>query len=417
MDSTPTVPASYNYAKPKDLAVPAQSIRSSVVPGPSNEFGPGTKMIFQLPTGSPGTHWNTSESYLQFDVFNNSTTSLTLTGTAHSCIQSIDTYFGSTHVASNDQFGELCQMLMDTQASTSSRMTTNTIMGSSDYLPISGNVILDAVDAYYSRDGARIEAGERKTVCLPLPYCLGSLAQKSIPLGVIRDGLRVEVKVAPLPKWGVTGNGLSTGSFKLDNVKYQMSLVQLADSVEQALVRSIPRIIIPTSNWHHAQTTVQSGSINFTLPWKMASANAIFAIIRADSSVESAAVHGNLRTRADASYFYLKIGAHNVPQERISLANGAAEGRMELMKALQSVDMADAPSTLSSAVYDEEGFVMGLSLSAFGLSDILSDGRVLRDEAVQFVCDTKAGVSIIVDFFCQADMLLEVSDGIVSFSE
>jgi len=150
----------------------------------------------------------------------------------------------------------------------------------------------------------------------------------------------------------------------------------------------------------------------------MASCNAIFAVFREVTQIDKFNTHGSVRTRAGMSEFFLRIGSHNFPQDKVKCSYGAAEARMELMKALQTVGMADAPSSLTNALYDGQGFAVGLSLETFGLADIMSDGVRLAEAACTFYADCANPTNAVqVDFFCHADLLLEVSNGIVSFYE
>jgi len=194
MDQAPTVPVAFDYSKQKDRAVASSAMRTSLPPSPGSVFYPGDKMIFSYPVGSPGTHLDPQNSYLQFDIVNSSNSNIVISQSGYSCLESIDVYMGSVHIASTSAFNVLSSMLLDFQNSASSLSTSGTIYGGEDYN-----------DGNYTRLGVTLAtsgATQRRTVCLALPYALGTLAQKSIPLGSIREGLRVEIKVAPHYQWG-----------------------------------------------------------------------------------------------------------------------------------------------------------------------------------------------------------------------
>jgi len=369
-------------------------------------------MIFNIPVGSPGTHLDPQSSYLQFTIENTSSADITnLSQSAYSLIESIDVYMGSVQIASQSGFNVLASLLLDFQNSPASLNTTGGIYGCSDYAAAD-------VDSYYNRLGVPIANTASRTVCLPLPYCLGTLAQKSIPLGSIREGLRVEIKLANYLDWGVYATAPAS-SPKVKDCKMQLAIVNLSDAAEQALVRSLPVIYIPSSKWHHCSTTVPASTpVAFTLPWKMASVNAIFAVFREVTVLNERNQHATVRTRAGCNDFYIRIGSHNYPQDKIRCDHGGAEARMELMKALQMVGMADAPSAVSTALYSDSAFAVGISLETFGHSDIMSDGQRLAEAACTFYASTSNTQNAIqVDFFAHADLLLEVSNGIVSYFE
>jgi len=311
-------------------------------------------------------------------------------------------------VAEQNHFGVLSNMLLDFQHSAVDLKTSGAMYGCA---PFTNEA------SYYSRSGAAIANTGRLTVCLPLAFCLGTLMGKSFPLGAIRADVKVEIKLASHLNWGVYTTDPSK-SPTIEHARLQMQVVNLSDSAETMLVRQLPVIYCPTGVWHSAKQSVPAGSqVSFNIPFKMASCNALFCVLRDTENLDKREKNSATRTLGGATRAYLQIGSHRYPQDGVRLDYGGNEARAELMKALGSFGSQSIPSALSAAQYSTEGFAFGLSLETFGgMSDILSDGMRLTDMSTILYIDTSSAKGMELTVFAHADMVLEVANnGMVSY--
>ncbi|KAJ1638263.1 hypothetical protein T492DRAFT_833900 [Pavlovales sp. CCMP2436] len=156
------------------------------------------------------------QTVLSFQINNNNTGPITLDGGAHAVIQSINVYFGSTHISSIDEYGALFALTQDFTTDLDSLRSSGTVRGIADYLPAAVATAANIKDAYYARNGATIAAGGSLMVALPL-----------------------------------------------------MSVLVLSDDIEKAMVESLGGIIqCPTFDYEHYRSTVapNSGYISAQIP-------------------------------------------------------------------------------------------------------------------------------------------------------
>lgn len=112
-----------------------------------------------------------------FTIKNDTGKILTLDGSALALIDSVDCYCGSSHISSIQGYANLVNTLSDFTS-----IGQHYVRGVADTKCPTTYTSTALNDTHKSRNGVVIAAGASETFCLPLVNCLGTLAQKALPL-------------------------------------------------------------------------------------------------------------------------------------------------------------------------------------------------------------------------------------------
>ncbi|KAJ1633822.1 hypothetical protein T492DRAFT_837324 [Pavlovales sp. CCMP2436] len=399
------------YYVPRTVAPPSEVIRCYLTPtsGGAPVTG-GSKADFAIPCGTVGLHLDPSQTVLSFHINNGNTGPMTLDGGAHAVIQSINVYFGSTHISSIDEYGALFALV------------SGTVRGIDDYLPAAVATAANMKDAYYARNGATIAAGVNLMVALPLVSVLGTLAMKAIPLSQLQDSIKLETKFASQTNWGTFVDAPSAlYGCTISDIKLHISQVRLNGDIEMAMVQSLGEISqCPTFDYEHYRSTVapNSGYISAQIPVRANLICNIFIALR-----ESSVTNGfsrkmiSLRTKAGMENYRFRVGSTVIPQTAIKCTGSAAEARFELARTSGS-DVSDAASRscISAEEYLAGGYAVGLSLQAFPHTDALSDGISTRKMHVVF--ESKIATNnpaCYLDIWVQLEKIIVCQNGLMPY--
>ena len=96
--ATPGLPDTAVFV-PKTQAVTATKVRQNFLPINGRDFNPGNQIHFSLACGKRGAYLDPKATFLKFKLRNNDTLdSLVLDGSAHSVLNLLEVYYGSTQL-------------------------------------------------------------------------------------------------------------------------------------------------------------------------------------------------------------------------------------------------------------------------------------------------------------------------------
>ncbi|KAJ1639106.1 hypothetical protein T492DRAFT_833134 [Pavlovales sp. CCMP2436] len=417
-----SLPDFFHYV-PRTVAPPSEVIRLYLTPttGGAPVTG-GGKVDYAIPCGTAGLHLDPTQTDFSFQMNNNNAGQMTLDGGAHAVIQSINVYFGSTHISSIDDFGALFAVIQDFSCDLDSLRSSGTVRGVVDYLPAAVATPANMKDAYYARNGATIAAGGSLMVALPLMCVLGTLAMKATPLSQLQDSNRLEVKCAMQTNWGTYADAASALSrCTISDTKLHISQVRLNGDIEKAMIESIGGVIqCPTFDYEHSRSTVapNSGYISAQIPVRANSICNIFIVLR-ESSVTNCFSRKMilLRTKAGMENYRFRVGSQVIPQAAINCTGSAAEARFELARTIGSgVSDAAARSSISAEEYLAGGYEVGFSLQAFPHTDALSNGISTRSLHVVFGAKIAANnPACYLDIWVQLEKVIVFQNGLLTY--
>lgn len=426
---------SYMDFHSKAISPPAENQRFYVTPSNGNAFASsassGSIISFSIPCGSPGVYLNTLETALVFTIKNDTGKILTLDGSALALIDSVDVYYGSSHISSIQGYANLVNTLSDFTS-----LGQHYVRGVND-TKIPSTINSDNLsDALKSRNGVVIPAGDSETFCLPLVNCLGTLAQKALPLSQLRDSIRVDIRLAGGLDWGVY-DSLPVNGWQVINPKLWLTQIRISGDVENALIDSLPNrtIQVPCFDVQSFQTTVSAnaGSWSYQIPIKASSVTMLLVTLRDTASFAKHDHRSLARTRANLSSYRFRIGATIIPSTFIDCTGSGAETRMEVMRAMNQLSSSESHSFIDNELFTKEGdsdganinageyggFCFALQLSAFAMSEILSDGRSTRNEHVTIDATFASAQSpaLRVDVYAIKEQLLVAQGGILHYED
>ena len=202
----------------KPSAPKSRSYRINVAPLNKAVFSPNDQIIIELPTGRKGTWLDQSQSYLKFSVQFASTNAVPATpgtagvyleNTAYSFFQRLDIYNSSNLLETQNEYGQLCNFLIDTSISQSEKAGLSAMIGSNPY---SNNVMSAGAFAQFGPVVSTQVPGDRSGLCVATnalanigtatPYTftlpllsgvVGVNASKMLPIGKLMAPIRLEM--------------------------------------------------------------------------------------------------------------------------------------------------------------------------------------------------------------------------------
>jgi hypothetical protein len=330
-------------------------------------------------------------------------------------IRKLDIYMGSVHLSSIDDYNVIANAMFD--------VTTSANDSDAHYQCTYGRNVI-------------VGANGTITVCFPLMAPIFSLAQRYLPIGVLRDDIRVDITLADSAQWGqyaafpisdpvVAPNTIANVS--IFDVKLQCAMVELASHVATGLDASLSgRYAMPTFDIRSYSSVVpaNTGAINHLIPCRVSSATAVFVLIRPTANVGNSLVDQSLglRTAGTMQQWSFRLGAHTVPQIPVKVGGldlYCSEARVELARALQRIGHQAQPSVLGATAYAGDGFVLGLALDAFqNAGEVMSDGTNTLNSQLYFearLASTHAALT--VTYAIMYDKVLILEQGLLLAAE
>jgi len=472
----------------KPSAPKSRSYRINVAPLNKSVFAPGEQIIIELPTGRKGTWLDQSQSYLKFSVQFASTNAVNaipgsagmyIENTAYSFFQRLDIYHSSNLLETQNEYGQLCNFLLDTSLSQSDKAGLSGMIGSNPY---TNNVMSPAAYAQYGSVVSTQVPGDRSGLCvatnllnalgtaLPYTFCLpllsgvvGVNASKMLPIGKLMSPIRMEMFLSAVDDAIYYGAGAgAAGNWQLVNVEFCACYVELQDdNLDIQMPPGVPQYISTTtyrqaSNYVLAAT---AGEFTTLVPFRCASLTALYVRFRNLTNNQqgvntSAAYRKSSSINPNLASYYFRIGSSIYPNKPIYLINNGlvgtgSEGYTELMKSFHAMSstsgnpsvlhqgynvcatanngwaLAYTPQNKAQATIDTHAnaFAIGLECQSFSnRSDTILSGISTLNSQIYFTGTVNSGANMggtnnynyTIEFFSQMDMILVITDGIMS---
>jgi hypothetical protein len=394
----------------KPSAIASRAMRSSVHPsnGASFKGSDSATIRLEIPTGVQGQFLNPQQSYLKFAV--------TVTGNTNTYVdKSIYQIFSRLVISHNgvvleqiDEYGTLCNALLDFQVSNS--QLSNDL-----------NIMLGTDTAIGGVEGFRmIKSGGTDNVHwfnMPLVSSLFTMQDKYIPIGDIQNELRIELTLAP--------NGFRTITDITTAYDYTVSAVELmcdiveldpavASAVRKETLSRDGAFKIPLVQWRAYSSTIQAqnDTASITIPAKMNSLKNLLVLQREASKVASRFDSKNDRRGGASTEFenyWFQIGSQMVPAKPVS---HVYEAYTELQRSMHDLSIGSGDSVLNRTSYSGSKFMQGLELESLShRSDVLNSGLNTMSLNIYWNPKFKAGgysTATRVDFFAHYDALLMI---------
>jgi hypothetical protein len=375
----------------KPSAPRSRSYRLSVAPLNKTVFTSTDQIIFELPTGRRGTWLDQSQTYLKFSVQCKTTaavaanlqTGVNIENTAYSFFNRLDIYHSSNLLEQISEYGQLANMLLDTQLTQSEKAGMSSMIGSNafTYTP---NITAAAVQASAAaasttalvtsspltvpgdRSGQGIASATTLAAAIPYSFCLpvlsgvvGVNASKMLPLGKLSSPIRLEFYTAARDDaiyYGSAAGAAAGADWQLINVELCCCYIELLDDHFEH-DKGIE--YISTSTYRNSSTSIPSGTAGeFTvlLPFRAASCKALYArflpfvsAVQGDNA--TAAYRKSSSINCNISSYFFRVGSSIYPNKPVYLISGqqqtGAEGYAELIKSFHALSTTEGnPSIL-----------------------------------------------------------------------
>ena len=349
----------------KPRATAASKIRQTFLPINGRTFAGGDQVHFSLACGRKGAFLDPKATYLKFTINNGDATQLDLDHSAHSAVQLLELYYGSTQLEYINQYNALVTALLDTQATNSRSLSTAPIAEGS-----SG-----------TRAGVTIAGNGSLTVCIPLVSgIIGSLAEKMLPVGMMtRDNLRLSIT---LPQKNDLQHSVASVDWTITDMKLQCEYVMINSEVARAIESMHPQgVRVPLTSFSVQSSTVPAGGnqANILLSGNFRSVKTILSIFRGGANLGSAgnvkAISSRVNPIQATGYWQYDIAGFKVPQTPVE---GSVETYLELQKAFHNYTNMDGHGTHTSTSWNAAttgSFLIGQDLDHFsGKSQVSESG-------------------------------------------
>jgi hypothetical protein len=463
----------------KPSAPKSRSYRVNLPPSNKAVFTALDQMIFDVPTGRPGTWLDQSQSYLRFSVQFSSTaaanatyggTGIYLDNTAYSFFQRMDIYHSSNLLESINEYGQLCNYVLDQQLSMSDKAALSPMIGSN---PV--NLFVNAVNppALNSNVTPILEAGNRSGLAVGsvagaytgIPYTftlpvmsgvIGVNASKMIPLKDLSSTLNVQFWLSNNDDAIYYGTAGAGATWQIVNAELCCQFVEINDDHFNS---SSGTQYISTQSYRHVSSylpAATSGQIDVLVGLRCSSLNQLIARFRPHSAAvqgvnATAAYRKSSSVSPNLSSYYWKVGTEMIPRKPVYLLNGSfcgtgAEGFAEISKSWHALGSMVCNGSITHTMYNVSrdaisGFaamygptaknataVPDTAYNAFSLATELSVFSNKQDTILSGISTLNAPLyltlvinngataasNFVVDIFGGLDMILVIENGIMS---
>ena len=301
------------------------------------------------------------------------------------------------------------------------------------------------------------------TFCLPvLSGVVGVNASKMMPVGKLNAPIRCEFYLAANDDAIYYGAGAGATTWQIVNAEFCVCYVELQDDSLDMGMQPGEQEYISTTTYRQASTylpAATSGEFTTLVPFRCASLSGIYARFRPWASAvqganATAAYRKSASINPNLASYYWRIGSSIYPNKPVYLINGTlvgngAEGFAELLKSFHALAATIGNTTLVAPQYNVaataaqgwsapiglaavnsvavgthyNAFGVGLELQSFSnRSDTILSGISTLNSQVYFTGVIASGsnaggggnLNYTVDFFSSMDMILVISDGILS---
>ena len=469
----------------KPAAPRSRSYRLSVAPLNNSTFLANQQIVFELPTGRKGTWLDQSQTYLKFSVkcktdgavAQYTQNGVNIENTAYSFFQRLDVYHSSNLLEQISEYGQLANMLLDSQLSQSEKAGLSPMIGSNStgYLRIATSggafaanstaVIGSGWTVPGDRSGQGIAGAVTFDTAVPYTFCLpilsgvvGVNASKMLPLGKLSSPIRLEFYTAENSDaiyFGTAGVG---ATWQLLNVELCCCYVELLDDNFDN-DRGVE--YISTSTYRNSSTNIPaatSGEITCLIPFRAASIKALYArflpfvnAVQGDDA--TAAYRKSSSINCNISSYSFRVGSSIYPNKPVylisSIQGTGAESYTELLKSFHALSSTDVNTSLLYNSYNvcatatsgwrgnatpgdqtakqgthNNAFCIGLELESFSnRSDTILSGVSTLNSQIYFNANIVSGstaggtnnYNYTAHFFSHMDMILVIDEaGVMS---
>ena len=366
----------------------ARSYKINIAPLNKSVFVGNDQIIFELPTGRPGTYLDNSQTFLKFSVQVQTTapaagtpglTGVYIENTAYSFFQRCDTYHSSNLLETINEYGQLANFIIDTSLTKSDKEGLSSMIGANSY-----NVLTNAQAAYvqYNNASAISTAGDRAGLPLAstaavngsIPYTFalpffngvcGVNCSKMLPVGQLGSPLRIELYTSLNDDAIYSGTAGAGATWQLVGVELCCTYVELSDDIPSD--KSQPTYI-SSKSWRQAAASIlptTTGEFTTLLPFRFASLCGLYSrFLPFASSVQgvnaTAAYRKSCSINPNLSSYYFRCGAQMYPNKPVYLCNGSlvgsgSEGYAELLKSFHALSTSIGNSAIPYQQYNVIG--------------------------------------------------------------
>ena len=375
----------------KPSAPKSRAYKVNIAPVNKSVFVGGDQIIFEIPSGRPGSYLDNTETYLKFSVQCTSTaavgantgsasgTGIFVDNSAYSFFQRVDTYHSSNLLESINEYGQIANMILDTSLTQSDKAGLSSLIGTN---PL--NISMNTQAAYAQNNVClnQYTAGDRSGMSLasvtpatginsavPFTFCLpffngvvGVNASKALPTGILNSPVRIEMYCAANDDaiyYGTSGAG---ALWQLVNVELCCTFIELAEEIPYD--KSVPQYI-SSKSWRQASTYIPSstsGEFTTLLPFRFASLCSLYGrFLNQSTAVQgvnaSAAYRKGSSINPNLSSYYFRCGSQMYPNKPVYLINGSlvgtgAEGYAELLKSFHALSTSIGNSAIPYTQYN-----------------------------------------------------------------
>lgn len=379
----------------KPCAPKSRSYRISIAPINKSTFTGGDQMIFELPTSRKGTWLDQSQSYLKFTVQFQSTSAaasgangIYIDNTAYSFFQRLDVLHGSNQLESINEYGQLCNFLIDTSLTQSDKAGLSTLIGCNGVNTIYNSItasaaILGGAGTVFTGTSSQVQvAGDRSgfspasttsfstavgyTFSLPLlSGVVGINASKMLPVGKLTAPIRMELYLANNDDAIYYGTAAANCTWQIINAEFEACYVELQDDMLDMQLAQGQEEYISTITYRQSSTympAATSGEFTCLLPFRAASITALYARFRnlataVQGADASAAYRKSSSISPNINFFYFRIGSSLYPNKPIYCNNGAlvgsgSEAYAELLKSFHALSSSIGNTALTYQSYN-----------------------------------------------------------------
>lgn len=405
-----TTSLSYNV---KPAAVASRNKRASIMPSNGATFSGNSNAIIRIdiPTGVKGQYINTSQSYLKLRVRTDNDVSGNLDTSVYGLFSKMEVYHNGVLLESIDQYGALCNALIDLQVEIDNRNNDCDIMlgTTSTAANNGGSIGYGSITAFPSR-----------FFCFPLVSgILGPQQEKYLPIGDMQGDLRLELT---LDMYGMrlgTSAAEPTQGFNVSEVELMLDIVELDASVADTITRSNTsrengvQFQISGSSWRNFSSVIPpstGGSV--LIPAKFTSLKNMITIQR-DQAKVTKKNESSLSDRVGGSDFrsvQYRVGSNFVPSKPIT---DVVEAYVETNKSLHSL-VIDKTGSLTFDLYKTHKFAQGIEFESLShKSSVIQSGIDTRSILIYYepLFTAARTYTTRVDTWCNHDFDL-VIDGV-----
>lgn len=465
----------------KPSAPSSRAYRVNLSPSNKSVFAPSDTVVINLPTGGRGQFLDNLSSYLKFTVQTTTTAASTanplgtgvfVENTAYNFIQRLEVQHGGSVLEQINEYGQLCNHLLDSTLSRADKAGLSTMIGANG---LYGSVLAGASYAQYGASPIVVAPGDRSgmamatattlaaatpyTFCLPLMSgIVGTNASKMLPLYAMNGApLVLNLTLAANGDAIYAGTAGAGAAWQISNIEFVADIVEIGDGA--FLHNPEAPVYISTNTWRHTSTTLlgtTSSNIDVPVGLRAASATQLLARFRPHNNAvqgvnATAAYRKSSSVCPNLSTFAWRIGGDIVPRKPIQFSNGTnsgggGEAAAEMQRAFHALSAVSGNGSITSEMYNiaqagAGGFATAFapvaknacathdtSYNAFAISsdlevfsnksDVIMSGINTLSMPVYaqmtFQAGATAGADMVMDCFMQMDAIIAIQNGIAS---